>query len=126
MSDDVATVPVLVSPSPPAPAVIKHVPATDIRNPWICKDDDTSKGCGAILGSVVHDKIRGGLSLSRLIVFRGAVRIEEYLPANFVFGKVDAGEFTCSRCGKTRAWHPSPEVILYHSNAKSRKRNRNV
>jgi hypothetical protein len=95
--------------------------ALDIRNPWVCQK------CGAIMGSVHHEKIRQGLSLSRLILFRGAVMITEMLPANFVFGKVDAGEFGCSRCGEVRKWHPSPEVLRHLSEpGHARKKNRNL
>lgn len=103
------------------PLTLQAARAADLKNPWVCQ------GCGAILGVVFHEKIRQGLSLSRLILFRGAVKIDEMLPANFVFGKVDAGEFGCSRCGEIRKWHPSPEVLHYYSETHfARKKNRNL
>ncbi len=95
--------------------------ATDIRNPWVCQH------CGAIMGSVVHERIRTGLSLTRLIIFRGAVFINEMLPANYIFGKVDAGEFGCSRCGTIRPWTPSAETLRYLSEPRRHaKNNRNL
>lgn len=109
------------SVDPAVPPMIKVVNAVDIKNPWICQS------CGAILGSVYHEKIRQGLSLSRLILFRGAIKLEEQMPENFVFGKVDAGEFGCSRCGTVRQWHPSPEALRYMAEPKHIvKRNRNT
>ncbi len=107
---------------PNPPPALQAAKATDIKNPWVCQS------CGAIMGSVYHEKIRQGLSLSRLILFRGAVKIDEMLPANFVFGKVDAGEFGCSRCGEVRKWHPSPEVIKYFSDNgyHAKRKNRNL
>lgn len=102
--------------------MIQVVNACDIKNPWICNT------CGAIMGSVFHEKIRQGLSITRLILFRGSVKIDEQLPANFIFGKVDAGEFGCSRCGEVRRWHPSHEALQYLNEGKGHlgKRNRNV
>lgn len=95
--------------------------ASDIKNPWLCNT------CGAIIGSVYHEKIRQGLSLSRLILFRGAVRIEEQLPVNFIFGKVDAGEFGCSRCGEVRVFRPSAETVRFWSEPhRAKKKNRNT
>ena len=109
--------PVAVS-QPPMMQVAK---ATDIRNPWVCR------GCGAIMGSVIHEKIRQGVSLTRLILFRGAVYVNELLPANYVFGKVDAGEFGCSRCGTVRPWVPGPETVRYFAEPhRAGKRNRNI
>ena len=97
--------------------------ASDIRNPWVCLN------CGAILGSVLHEKVRTGLSISRLILFRGAVKVDELLPANFIFGKVESGEFGCSRCGDVRVWKPSPETLRYLMNGNGhhvRKKHKNL
>lgn len=103
------------------PLVLQAAKAADIRNPWMCI------GCGAILGSVFHEKVRQGLSYPRLILFRGAVMVHEYLPANFVFAKLDAGEVVCSRCGTIRTWHPSPECVKHFSeNGHAKKKNRNL
>ena len=107
------------SPSMVSKPEVKVVPAVAIRNPWVCLN------CGAILGSVFHEKIRQGLSLSRLILFRGAVRIDEPLPENFIFGTVDAGEFGCSRCGQVRKWHPSAETIRFYANGEHDKKKPN-
>lgn len=108
-------------------SMFQVVHATQIKNPWVCKDDEHGKGCGAIIGSVYQEKIRQGLSLSRLILFRGAVKIDEDIPTNFIYGKVDCGEFTCSRCGKIRKFRLSPEAMRYYypQNRHGRK-NRNV
>lgn len=114
---------VVAEPEKPVsePPLIKVVRAADVRNPWVCNS------CGAILGSVYHEKVRQGLSLSRLILFRGAVKFEENLPENFIFGKVDAGEFGCSRCGTIREFRASPEFIRYTMEKRhAPKKNRNV
>jgi hypothetical protein len=112
------------APSTPADEIplTEVAQAIQIRNPWICHS------CGAIMGSVHKEKVRQGLSISRLILFRGAIKLDEALPLNFVFGKVDAGEFGCSRCGTIRHWHPSPEALQYLSegNHHARKKNRNA
>jgi hypothetical protein len=102
--------------------VMQVARASDIRNPWICQH------CGAIMGSVYHEKIRPGLSISVLILFRGAAMLHEMLPANYIFGKVHAGEFGCSRCGEVRSWHPTPETLRYleENHRKPVKRNRNL
>ncbi len=105
------------------PPQIMVTKATNIKNPWVCLK------CGAIMGSIFHEKIRQGLSITHLILFRGAVLITETMPANFVFGKVDAGEFGCGRCGEVRIWHPTPEALRYlldNGNHHARKKNRNV
>jgi hypothetical protein len=108
-------------PAPRELPQLKAVPATAIKNPWICFK------CGAILGSVHQDKIRQGLSVTRLIIFREAVDLTEHLPENFVFGKVDAGEFGCSRCGTVREWRPSEEALRFLSEKRrTPKKNRNV
>ena len=100
---------------------IKVAPASQIRNPWICNN------CGAIMGAVHQDKIRQGMSVSRLILFRGAVYVTENLPENFAFGKVDAGEFGCSRYGHVREFRASPEFIRYTMEKRhAPKKNRNV
>lgn len=100
---------------------IKAVQAIHIRNPWVCFK------CGAVMGSVHQDKIRQGLSVSRLILFRYAVYLTEILPENAVFGKVDAGEFGCSRCGTMREWRPGPEALRWLTEKKhTGKKNRNV
>jgi hypothetical protein len=96
-------------PTETAEPVIEVVKASDVKNPWICLK------CGAIMGSVHHEKVRQGLSISALILFRGAAMIHETLPVNFIFGKVYAGEFGCSRCGEVRKWLPTPETLLYLS-----------
>lgn len=103
------------------PPMLQVAKASDIRNPWLCLK------CGAIMGSVYHEKVRQGLSLSRLILFRGAVLIHEQLPINFVFGKIDAGEIGCSRCGTIREFHPSPETVRYFTEKHhARRKNRNL
>lgn len=102
------------------PVLVEIVQATDIRNPWVCQ----TEGCGAILGSVYHEKVRQGLSISRLILFRVAVKVGEPVLTNYIFGKVDAGEFTCSRCGGNRKWHPTPEVMRYLMEVKPHKKYR--
>ena len=105
---------------PVGPPTLQVARAADIRNPWNCMN------CGAIMGSVYHEKIRQGLSLSRLILFRGAVHAHEMLPANYVFGKIDAGEIGCSRCGTVRQWSPTIETVRYWSEPRhARKKNRN-
>jgi hypothetical protein len=107
------------------PPTLQATKATNIRNPW------NWFGCGAILGSVCHDKMQTGsgniVSMSRLLLFRGAVMVDEMLPANFVFAKVDAGEFMCSRCGEVRKWTPTPETLRYYTDPHhSKKRHRNL
>lgn len=113
----------VVTDSPDAKTLpqIKAVQAIHIRNPWVCFK------CGAVMGSVHQDKIRQGLSVSRLILFRYAVYLTEILPENAVFGKVDAGEFGCSRCGTVREWRPSEEALRYMGEKRrTPKKNRNV
>ena len=108
--------------SSPEQPMINVVDAVNIKNPWICQT------CGAILGSVHHEKIRQGLSLARLILFRGAVKLDEKMPENFIFGKVDAGEFGCSRCGTVRHWHPTPETMAFINENRhhGKRKNRNI
>jgi len=95
--------------------VVVAAKASDVRNPWICQN------CGAIMGSVHRDKIRTGLSVSRLIVFRMAVKIGELLPENLIFAKMDSGEVGCSRCGTVRSFHRDPNLERINP-----KRNRNL
>lgn len=116
-----AVEPVQTQDDKAAAPLIQAAKATSIRNPWVCQK------CGAIIGSVTHEKVRQGMSISRLILFRGAIKIDEFLPINFVFGKVDAGEFVCSRCGETRVFYPSPETLRYYMGShKHPKKNPNL
>ena len=118
--EDPITEPKMKSAPVTEPPMVQVAKATDIRNPWICRH------CGAIMGSVVHERVRAGLSITRLILFRGAVFIHETLPVNFIFGKVDAGEFGCGRCGTIRPWIPTAETIRYLSEPhRPAKKNRN-
>jgi hypothetical protein len=99
--------------------VVVAAKASDVHNPWMCQ------GCGAILGSVCVEKIRTGLSLSRLILFRMAVKVGELLPENLIFAKIDSGEVGCSRCGALRTFHPDPNLARYWA-GNPRKVNRNL
>ncbi len=112
-----------MKPTPVQPPMMRVAKAVDVRDPWICKQ------CGAIMGSVIHERAHHGhYTFARLILFRGAVYINELLPANYIFGKVDAGEFGCSRCGTVRPWTPTAEALRYLSDSRQpiRKKNRNL
>lgn len=124
MSDnEVTPPPPILVPEMLVPPSEEAVQVTDIRDPWLCK------GCGSVLGSVYKEKVRHGLSISRLMIFRGAVKVGENLPVNFIFAKIDSGEVICSRCGEMRPWTPTPETLRYlsegHHHHVARK-NRNI
>ncbi len=95
---------------------------SQIRNPFVCQN------CGSILGSVITEKVRPGVSVSALIVLRMAVRPAETVPTSFLFSKLYAGEVGCSNCGQVRLWHPTAETLEHLSGARkhARKVNRNV
>lgn len=99
---------------------VQVVRAVDVRNPWICQH------CGAIMGSVYHEKIKVGVTVSALILFRGAAKLDETLPVNYIFGKVYAGEFGCSRCGEIRKWIPTAETLEHLTAQSNHRKHRNL
>jgi hypothetical protein len=87
---------------PPTP--LSGIPANAIEGAWRCSNNH-------ILGAVIREKVNHSKTVTRLVIFRGALHPEQ--PANqaIPFAKIDGGEVVCGFCGEIRVWRPGDSYI---------------